>query len=618
MDFFTNRTVNCGPIDGSVTDVTVQMKRKLLENSATKYRSLVILLIAGLNQQVWADQGNCVPADAIYLNGKVYTVSAKNPWAEAAAVRDGRFVYVGGADQILELVCRGATQYDLKGKLVLPGLIDAHTHPGMVASTNQPKIINRKFLGPGLVSESKEEFLALVKEYAEANPGLPYIYAGFFSPEAFGQAGPSRHDLDRIVPDRPVILVDDWRHSHWANSIALKIAGVDRNTPDPIPGYSFYPRDENGEPTGWLVELAAEPVRIKLIPGSVSPEILTRFFDFLLSQGVTTLYDAGNIGFEDIVYGAVADLQKQGKLPLRYEGSYHITLPDQFSKAVKEVRRLQETYSGGHLNINSVKIHFDGVPTLHTSAMLEPYADAPDKRGGMIQTSEQLSGFILELNAEKINLHIHTVGDRAIRTVLDAVELARSRTGGPLSIRVTLAHVSILHDDDAARFKELEVGANMTPYWNTITDEVEKKYEKLLGKDRGGKLLRAQPILRTGGSVSFASDIVIEESIPYSSPYVGIQIGHTRQAPLLGPNGKIFKPLDERLPLEDLVEGYTLSGAWQLGLDKQLGSIEAGKRADFVVLGQNIFAVDPYTLSQSKPLAVLMDGELVVGKFPLD
>ena len=576
-----------------------------------KVVALVACLGMAVPSQSEIEAPNADAADVVISGAKVFTVNSQQPWAEAVAVKDGRIQYVGPESGLRDLVGPDTVRYDLEGRLVLPGLIDSHTHPGMVATQQQFHMLFDAE-PPGQASQTKKEVLAALKAYAEDNPQLEVIHAGVFSPAAFGKNGPNKSDLDAIIPDRPALVIGDWSHSYWGNSRALELAGVDSSTPDPVPGCSHYARDPDGEPSGWMLEWVGYTALDKLVPRSVSKEIVQQFLDFLIGQGVTTIFDAGNTSHADAVYQVVSELEREGKLPVRYEASYHVYLPHQFEQAVSEVRRLQETYGGDRLRINTVKIHFDGIETLRTSAMLEPYSDAPANLGGMILDSEELKDFILELEKESINLHIHTVGDRAVRTALDAVEKARALHGGSLGIRVSLAHVGFIDDADTSRFRELDVVANLTPQWHTSTEASEANLRRLLG-DRADKMMRAEPLLRDGAKVSFSSDIVMQEEIPVSSPYVGIQTGHNRQAVGEGADARILKPATERLSRELMVEGYTLSGAYQLGMEHSLGSIEVGKRADLVVLNDNLFDVDRYAIHKVQPVAVLMNGQVVHG-----
>jgi predicted amidohydrolase YtcJ len=548
------------------------------------------------------------PTDFVLTGARIYTADEARPWAEALAVRDGRIVYVGDDAGALTFQEGGATHHDLDGKLVIPGLVDAHTHPGMVG-----------FLGEDheespIPKTSHEEILSWLEDYA----GWfwpPMILAGDWPTTLYGIQGPRKEELDRLVRWRPVILFDDSGHSQWMNSAALKLLGVDASTPDPAPGLSYFVRDENGEPTGWVKEFAGLPfVGDLLLPprGEMAARMLT-FMKFLSERGVTTLFDAGNLLYDDEVYSIVAELEREGRLPLRYLGVVHIVLPDQLDTAVSELERLRREYGGDLLQFDTIKIHFDGVQEIRTAAMLDPYLGEGTGRGETLFTLDRLRDFILELHTENIDLHLHTVGDRAIRIALDAVEQARSAVSGDLACHVSVSHLEVMDDLDIPRFRELGVAADYTPHWHGGYFEGS---HLTVGEPRSSRVMRAQPLLEDGAVVSFSSDITTYAEMERANPFFGMQIAHNRQEVEDGPDGAVMLPLSERLGREELVQGYTRGGASQLQLDDELGSITVGKAADLVVLSEDLFTVDRYAIHRVRPDAVVMQGRVVHGRLP--
>ena len=548
------------------------------------------------------------PIDFVLTGAKIFTADEGRPWAEALIVRDGRIVYVGDDAGALALREEGDVRHDLHGKLVIPGLVDAHTHPGMVG-----------FLGEDdeespIPKTSHEELLTWLDGYA----GWfwpPVIVAGDWPTTLYGIQGPRKEELDRVVRWRPVMLFDDSGHSQWMNSSALKLLGVDASTPDPAPGLSYFVRDENGEPTGWVKEFAVIPfVGDSLLPprDEMARRMLI-FMEFLSQHGVTTLFDAGNLLHDDEVYSVVAELEREGRLPLRYRGVVHIVLPDQLETAVSELKRLRREYGGDLLRFEAIKIHFDGVQEIRTAAMLDPYLGEGAGRGETLFTLDRLRDFILELHAEGIDLHLHTVGDRAIRVALDAVEQARAAVPGDLACHLTLSHLEVLDDADVLRFRELGVVANFTPHWHGGYFEGS---HLTVGEPRSSRVMRAQPLLEDGAVVSFSSDVTTYAEMERANPFLGMQIAHNRQDVEGGPGAAVMPPLTERLGREDLVRGYTRGGASQLRLDDELGSLTVGKAADLVVLSEDLFAVDRYAIHRVTPDIVVMQGRMVHGQLP--
>ena len=547
--------------------------------------------------------GTAISADMVLRNGRFYTVDISQPWAEAVAIENGRFVYVGDADGVKEFIDSGTVEYDLKGRFVLPGLVDSHTHPGLVArSVDYVEL-------PWTPETKKEMFDALVS-YAEENPEKKFIVGGRWPTGLFGEEGPNRHELDAVIPDRPVILTDTSGHAQWLNSRALEVLGIDRNTPDPIPGLSYLYRDADGEPTGWIKERAiSEQLAAAGIGDQVSADSLAGFLDYLAALGVTVVFDAGN---GEAGYQAAAELDRANKMPLRYEGSYRIEVEDQFSGAVEELKRLRKTYGGERLRFNTIKVMFDGVSEIRTSAVLDPFLGEENYRGKTLVDATQLRDFILELHEDEIDLHLHTVGDRAVRTALDAVEAAHAELGGAPNVRVTLCHLEIIDAADFDRFSELNIFSNFSPQWHG--GHIQGA-ELTLGRERYNRMFTVQPLLDRDVSVTFSSDITNAGKwrTNRASPYFGMQVGHTRVEPEFGPGASIRPPENERLSVEDMIRGYTLNGAGQLGLEADLGSIEVDKVADLVVLDRNLFETLPDQLKSARPTAVFLEGELITG-----
>ena len=549
---------------------------------------------------------NALSADTVLSNGSIYTVDPEHPWAEAVAIKDSRFVYVGDSEGVQKFIGRDTVEYDLKGQFVLPGIVDSHTHPGKVARSVD-------YVDLPWAPETKKEMFDALVAYADENPDKEYIVGGRWPTGLFGEEGPNRHELDEVIPDRPVILTDTSGHAQWLNTKALEVLGIDRNTPDPIPGLSYLYRDADGEPTGWIKERAiSEQLAAAGIGDQVSADSLAGFLEYLAALGVTVVFDAGN---GDEGYRTAAELDRDNRMPLRYEGSYRIEVEDQFSGAVQELKRLRKTYGGKRLRFNTIKIMFDGVSEIRTSAVLEPFLGEDNYRGKTLVDATRLRNFILELHEEEINLHLHTVGDAAVRTALDAVEAAHAELGGAPNVLVTLCHLEIIDEADFDRFSELNIFSNFSPQWHG--GHIQGA-QLTLGQERYDKMFSAQPLLDRQVAVTFSSDITNagKWKTDRASPFFGMQVGHTRVEPEFGPKAKFRPPENERLSIEDLIRGYTLNGAAQLGMANDLGSIEVGKVADLVVLDRNLFETLPSRIRSAKPTAVLMEGKLVSGTLP--
>jgi predicted amidohydrolase YtcJ len=546
--------------------------------------------------------------DQVLTNGRIYTVDQDRPWAEAVVIRDGHFVYVGDNAGAEAFAAEGAMTTDLRGRLVIPGIVDAHTHPGQIDLTRYEARFE---------AATREAFMAELEAYAEQNPGNGWVHGCCWPVEEFvdGDKGPDRRDLDPIFPDRPVWLISTGGHSFWLNSLALAELGIDEDSSDPQFPVAMYKREESGRLTGWVKEGAAW-VRVNdvfEVDREIHEASMREMLNTLSEYGVTTLFDAGTKGFADRVYAFLSKLDKAGELPLRYEASYRISIPQYAPLAISEMKRYREAYGGDRLRFNTIKLFMDGIHENRSGAMLEAYADDPDYESDTILSVDELRDFLLELNEEKFDLHVHVIGDLATKRVLDAVEQARAIVGDDFYPRVSLGHLQTVDPGDWPRFKALGVSANFTPWWSGVMDP--DPIGKGLGDARGNEQFRAKAIADAGGNVTFSSDTW---TLGRLSPYLGMQVGHTRQFPRewLTPEQDpdvILEPASEMMPIDLLIRGYTLNGAYQLRMEDRIGSIEPGKAADLVILGENLFETDRYDIHKVTPDAVVMDGVLLHG-----
>ena len=581
----------------------------------------VILLVSVVASSPVTNAAEAIVPDSdaatLYVNAKIYTLNPAQPWADSMLVRDGYIKFVG-ASADAEGTGANAKIIDLSGRFVMPGFIDAHTHPGLV-SILRGGINGDGSAGPGFPTTSKDVFFsALAKfakseDFAKAYKDDGVVITGDWSVAMFLPNGPDKADLDRIFGETPVILMDDTGHSFWFNSAALTKYGVDRNTLDPDPGISIFVRDASGELTGWVKEWALMPEILELLINSNSSlaDNLKAFLDYLSQHGVTTLFDGGNFASHDTIYGVISKLDKAGALPLRYEASYHIYSAKQIDGAIQELRRLDAAYGGDRLVFNTVKIHYDGIEELGTAGMLTPYLVGDKSLGGLLYDANTLSQFMLELDREGINLHLHCVGSRAIREALDAVELALDVKGSSLSNEITISHVTFVDRQDMPRFKKLGVHANFTPHWFGF-GTAGGPSEIQIGRELVSRRRAVNSLVEHGANVTLSSDVISKGSHARANPLIGLEISMTRKE--YGPHKTaMIGPASERLSLESAIAAYSVNGAKQLGRDDEIGSIETGKRADFVVLPMNPFAVKVEFIHSLSPDAVLLDGEVVFG-----
>ena len=564
-----------------------------------------------------SDNKNQAGADMIITGAKIFTSNKQQPWAEALAIKNGKFIYVGDSAGISMYKTDSTRSINLKGQLIIPGLVDGHAHPGYIDVEHYGEIDE----------DNKEDMLAAVKKYADEHPDDEWLRLCCWPTEMYvhGSKGPNKEELDAIVPDRPVWFASEAWHDSWLNSKALEVIGVDKNTPDPRPGLATYVKYENGELTGWVKEGAGWQHFIDQFGFTEGAhkisheESMVAALQILNEAGITTLYDAGNFGFEDQVYSFIAKLEKEGKLPVRYEGTYQIFTPERTQKAIPEMKRYRAAYGGGRLQFNTIKLFMDGINENHSGGMLKPYMDDTSYVANTMLSVEELRDFLLELNKEQMDLHVHSIGDLAVRNVLDAVEAAQAIAKDDFYPRVTIAHLELIDPGDLPRIKELGVICNFTPWWLGVNHN--DVAEASLGEERYANMYKTKSLFDIDAIVTFSSDEWWGDDLlsTYLNPYFGMQIGHTRQFPKEWwetDDDGIRAPVNEQLSLEQLIEGYTQNGAYQVRMENDIGSIEAGKLADFVVLDKNLFDIDRYEIWKTKPLAVIMEGEVIQGSLP--
>ena len=550
-------------------------------------------------------------ADQIIKNAKIFTSDKDNLQAAAFAVKDGKFIYVGDEAGLSEY--EGEVT-DLGGKFVMPGIIDSHIHVTFS--------VGFEYTDFGLRFEcnGKQEALDFMADYIKKNPGIPR-YKFVLEKKYLNGEEIVKEDLDAICPDGELLLQEEEGHSIWVNSRILEKHGITDDTPDPVPGLSYYVR-KDGHVTGNMFEGAAEmPVILDGCMELSDEQIdaaVQRWIDYSVSAGVTGAFDSGIPGFgtfHERVYERLRDMDRQGKLPIYIDGCYVISAPWEMEEGMKELKRFRREFNTEHLKVHTMKVFMDGTQQIHTAAMVTPYADT-HTTGNTAFNKEELAELLRLLNEEDLDLHLHTVGEAASRVVLDGVELARKELGDDYHVRVTCAHLEVQDDADMGRFAELGVIANYTPWWHGGgTGDAVGPYISLLGEKRARNLFRCKTIWDTGALVTWSSDNIVFDDFATWSPYLGMEIGMTRwinektNLPEYFRGDYSFPPADEKMNIEEMILGYTINGALQLGIEDSKGSIEAGKDADFLVFDNDLLTAEPEGFSQNKPSEVYFGGK---------
>lgn len=532
-------------------------------------------------------------ATTIFRNGSIFTGMGRPPIAADVAVRDGRIAAIGSAAAI-----PGARSVDLRGRLLMPGFQDAHIHPIDGGLTRRRCDL--------LAVSGARAVLAAVAAYAHAHPALDWITGGGWSMADYPGGTPRREALDEAVPDRPVLLHNRDGHGAWANTLALRRAGITAGTPDPPDGR--IERDGDGTPSGTLHEGAVDLVA-RLIPLSSADENVEALLDaqrYLHSLGITAWQDAilGAFGVMSDPSSAYQRIASDGRLTARVVGA----LWWDRERGVEQIPDLVERRAAlgiGRFATTSVKIMLDGVAENLTAALTAPYT-GHSHAGLSFVDPELLGRAVAGLDAEGFQVHFHAIGDRAVREALDAVAVART-ANGPSDNRHHIAHVQIVHPDDRPRFAELGVTATIQPLWAAYEPQMTELTLPVLGPQRSAWQYPFADLLRGSRHLAAGSDWPVSSA----DPLEGVHVAVNRTLPPGDPNHdpRPFLP-DQRLSLAAALTAYTAGSAYVNHLD-DTGTIAVGRVADLVVLDRDPFAGDPADIASVRVLATHIGGDPV-------
>lgn len=554
------------------------------------YRLLITFIISscmalGLAQSAQAQ------ADFVLHNAQIYTMNDVQPEAEALAVRGARIVMVGTDAQVLEAY-PDAEHLDAEGRTVVPGLIDAHVHlMGLGESLLRADLVG---------TESKQDIIQRLQDYAQNLPEDAWLLGrGWDQNDWPVEEFPTRKDLDDAFPDRPVWLTRIDGHAAWANTAALETVGLDslRQMDDPEGGTIM--RGADGNPIGIFIDAAMDIVG-DVVP-EPSDEELDRALELALQEtaryGLTSVHDAGADRATIERYRHFIDA---GNFPIR---------------AYTMIGGRGETFDyfcengplhnyEDRLSVRSVKFYIDGALGSRGAALLEDYSDDSGNRGLLQQQPETFRQNVLTAMTCGFQVNTHAIGDRGNRLVLDTYEEAMAETGRTLG-RHRVEHAQILAPSDIPRFAELGVIASMQP-----THATSDMYwaEDRLGPERIEGAYAWRSLLDRGAQLAFGSDFPVEQV----NPLLGFYAAITRQDAEGWPEGG-WHP-EERVTRREALRGFTLDAAYAAFQEDELGSLEPGKFADFVVLSRNIMEVDPSHILDTEVIATYLGGEPIYGE----
>ena len=517
-------------------------------------------------------------ADLVLTDADVYTGDPERPWAHGVAVTGGRIVALcDDPSDLREHVGPTTEVVALPGRLVVPGFQDSHIHAPFAGRFRLHVSLHDL--------DSVPAYLDRIAAYAHANPDQEWIYGSGWGMSLFPGGNPPKGLLDEIVPDRPVFLFNRDVHSAWVNSTALARGHVTRETTDPWDGR--IERDPaTGEPMGTLHEGAAYTFANDFVPEPDRDEwerSILNAQQYLHSLGITGWQDAWVTPFTEDAYRSLA---ADGRLTARVVGA----LWWERNRGLDQVADLQgrrERGSVGNFHPNSVKIMTDGVVENFTAALIKPYCDAhgheTDNTGYSYLDHDELAAAVTALDAVGFQVHMHALGDRAVRNGLDAVEAAIA-ANGRRDARHHLAHLQLVDPADVARFAQLGAVANCQPYWAQTEPQMELMTIPFLGRDRAGYQYAFGDLLRSGARLAFGSDW----SVTTPNPLVELEVAVNRIDPELR-EAAPFLP-EQRLSLTQAVDAFTSGSAYVNFDETDAGTVAVGKRADLAVLDHNVFA----------------------------
>jgi predicted amidohydrolase YtcJ len=550
-----------------------------------KRRILLLILVSLVLSLDAAAQATAV-ADMALVNGKVVTLDPKNPAAEAVAVKDGRVLAAGTSAEIRKLIGPATQVVDVKGKLVIPGLIDAHLH----FAGGGRSLAALTFRGVASVEKVQEMVAARIKELppGETVNGSEYDHTLFP-----GQKWPTKADLDKVAPANAVVIRRVDGHSVWVNGEALRQSGITKDTKSPFGG-EIAKDPATGEPTGILKESASGLLKVKRPskPFSIKDDI-ERGLAYAAKLGLTGIHTSASLQ-ELEIYKQIKD---EGKLTLRVYAWLPIDDLDRYIKL-----GIKQGQGDDMVRVGFEKVFIDGSLGSGTALMFEPFADDPTKAGLSQYKEEAFYALIEKAHQNGYQTGTHAIGDKGVNWVLNAVERAQKKFGAK-ALRHRIEHAQIVIPSDVKRFKQLGVIASMQPTHCT-TDM--RFCEIRIGKERSKNAYIWKTLLDAGAQLAFGTDWPVEPLDPMRGLYSAV----TRKNIEGGfPEGGWFP--EQRLTMTESVRLYTLGAAYASFEEKAKGSIEPGKLADFTVLSKDIFRVDPKDVLTTEALYTILGGKIV-------
>lgn len=531
-------------------------------------------------------------ADILFINGKIYTMSAARNKVQALAVKDGNILFTGTNEAAKEWAGNQTKVIDLKDRMVLPSFNDGHIHPFHAGK----RLLNCDLTG----LKEEGEILAAIEDYCKKHPDKEWIIGdGLWLPNV-GNGNPHKSILDAIEPNRPVYIISTDGHSAWMNSKVFEMANITADTKNPVGG--VIERDENGNPSGVLREYAKRLVTNAMPSPSLQDKIkaLEMALQKAHQNGITSWVDAG---VDEEKIQSYLELEKADKLSMDVTLSL-ATNPIKELEGVKETIALYEKYQpqSEKINMKSIKILIDGVIEGKTAALFDNY-EGEDYRGDIYIKPQAFNEMVAAYDKAGFQLQIHACGDRGISLTFDAYEYARQQNG-IRDARHHIDHLQVMAEKDIRRFRELDVIAGVSTLWATPEDTyISDLTIPVLGPERSEWIYPFGAISKSGAMIAAGSDWPVTTV----NPFHAIQVAITRR----GPDEVEREPWTPQhlMTRYDIISSYTNGGAYLTFSENKRGSLEVGKEANLIVLDRDLFAIPATEIHKTKVLLTILRGK---------
>jgi predicted amidohydrolase YtcJ len=544
-----------------------------------------------------------IKADII-VKGTIYDGLEQKPYKGMIAVKHGVYCYVGTEGKFTDLCDENTHVVFCDDGLVLPNLYEGHAHVSSGIDL---------FGGVNLYGlKTPEQYLQAIEDYAKVNPQSEYIIGRGFLNGNFDKVGPTAAMLDRVAVDRYVVLNSEDCHSSWVNSKVLQAVGIEEQTKE-LPNGVIVRYPGTNQPTGWLKEKEMDRVKELLPVHGIRDfkEAILKYQELAISNGIgctfePILNDKNDINLRLTAY---RELDLENKLKMKFRVGVTMNPEDDIDTILQFVKDNQNEVSDSHYMMMGIKVFIDGVIEGHTAYLLEPYADQPEDCSYNMWSQEKLNTLFVKAAELEIEVHVHAIGDAAVASALEAFGEAFCVTGRR-TMRNCITHLQLVAKDQFQQFNELGIIAVTNPFWHYKNPAYYDCLEvPFLGKERADREYPMKSFFDHGVIVTQASDWPVSFCF---HPFLGMEIAITRREA----GNTEMDPLNEaeKVTVGQMLQALTINGAYQMKLEQKSGSIEVGKRADFIMVDRNVFEIPQAEIAGTVVLRHFINGNEVYRK----